>query len=36
VKARLAGTPGALTVVPTDVRLKEPKGLRKTLEKLLR
>jgi len=36
VKARVAGGPGALTIVPTDVRLKEPKDLRKTLDRLLR
>src|SRR5712692_6721267 len=36
VKARLAGGPGALTIVPTDVRIKEPKDLRKTLDRLLR
>src|SRR5216683_373045 len=35
VKARLAGGPGALTIVPTDVRIKEPKDLRKTLDRLL-
>jgi AsmA protein len=36
VKARVAGGPGALTIVPTDVRIKEPKDLRKTLDRLLR
>jgi len=36
VKARVAGAPGALTIVPTDVRIKEPKDLRKTLDRLLR
>ena len=36
VKARVAGNPGALTIVPTDVRLKEPKDLKKTLDRLLR
>jgi AsmA protein len=36
VKARVAGGPGALTIVPTDVRIKESKELRKTLERLLR
>jgi len=36
VKAHLAGAPGALTLVPTDVRLKEPKDLRKALDRLLR
>jgi hypothetical protein len=36
VKARVAGAPGALTIVPTDVRLKAPKDLRKTLDRLLR
>jgi AsmA protein len=36
VKARLAGGPGALTIVPTDIRIKEPKDLRKTLDRLLR
>jgi AsmA protein len=36
VKARVAGGPGALTIVPTDVRLKEPKDLRKALDRLLR
>jgi AsmA protein len=36
VKARLAGGPGSLSIVPTDLRLKEPKDLRKTLDRLLR
>jgi hypothetical protein len=36
VKARVAGGPGALTIVPTDVRIKEPRDLRKTLDRLLR
>ena len=36
VKARLAGASGSLTIVPTDVRVKEPKDLRKTLDRLLR
>jgi len=36
VKARVAGAPGALTIVPTDVRIKEPKDLRKTLDRLFR
>jgi AsmA protein len=36
VKARVAGGPGALTIVPTDVRLKEPKELKKALDQLLR
>jgi uncharacterized protein YhdP len=36
VKARVAGGPGALTIVPTDVRIKEPKDLRKTLDRLFR
>jgi hypothetical protein len=36
VKARLAGGPGSLSIVPTDVRLKEPKDLRKALDRLLR
>jgi AsmA protein len=36
VKARVAGAAGALTIVPVDVRLKEPKELRKALDKLLR
>jgi AsmA protein len=36
VKARVAGAPGSLTIVPTDVRLKEPQDLRKTLDRLLR
>jgi hypothetical protein len=36
VKARVAGPAGALTIVPMDVRLKEPKELRKALDKLLR
>jgi hypothetical protein len=36
VKARVAGGPGALSIVPTDVRLKEPKDLRKALDRLLR
>ncbi|HKW95263.1 MAG TPA: AsmA-like C-terminal region-containing protein, partial [Methylomirabilota bacterium] len=36
VKAHLAGGPGALTIVPTDVRIKESKELRKALDKLLR
>jgi len=36
VKARVAGGPGALTIVPTDVRIKEMKDLRKTLDRLLR
>lgn len=36
VKAHLTGAPGALTIVPTDVRLKEPKDLRKALDRLLR
>lgn len=36
VKARVAGGPGALTIVPTDVRIKEIKDLRKTLDRLLR
>jgi uncharacterized protein involved in outer membrane biogenesis len=36
VKARLAGAAGSLTIVPTDVRVKEPKDLRKALDRLLR
>ena len=36
VKARLAGGPGALTIVPTDVRIKEPKDLRKAIDRLFR
>jgi AsmA protein len=36
VKARVAGGPGALTIVPTDVRIKEPKDLKKALDRLLR
>jgi len=36
VKARITGGPGALSLVPTDVRLQEPKDLKKALEKLLR
>ena len=36
VKARVAGGPGALTIVPTDVRIKESKDLRKALDRLLR
>jgi AsmA protein len=36
VKARVAGGPGALTIVPTDIRIKEPKDLRKALDRLLR
>ncbi len=36
LKARVAGSPGALSIVPTDVRLKEPKDLRKALDRLLR
>jgi len=36
VKARVAGGPGALTIVPTDVRIKEMKDLKKTLDQLLR
>jgi AsmA protein len=36
VKARVAGGPGALTIVPTDIRIKEPRDLRKTLDRLLR
>ncbi|MGH7398621.1 MAG: AsmA-like C-terminal region-containing protein, partial [Candidatus Rokuibacteriota bacterium] len=36
VKARVAGGPGALTIVPTDVRIKDSKDLRKTLDRLLR
>ncbi|MGH7416064.1 MAG: AsmA-like C-terminal region-containing protein, partial [Candidatus Rokuibacteriota bacterium] len=36
VKARVAGGPGALTIVPTDVRIKNSKDLRKTLDRLLR
>ena len=36
VKARVAGGPGALSIVPTDVRLKEPKDLRKAIDRLLR
>jgi AsmA protein len=36
VKARVAGSPGALTIVPTDVRIREPKDLRKTLDRLFR
>jgi hypothetical protein len=36
VKARVAGASGSLTIVPTDVRLKEPQDLRKTLDRLLR
>jgi len=36
IRARVAGSPGALTIVPTDVRVKEPKDLRKTLDRLLR
>ncbi|HTG10726.1 MAG TPA: AsmA-like C-terminal region-containing protein, partial [Candidatus Eisenbacteria bacterium] len=36
VKARVAGGPGALTIVPTDVRIKESKDLKKALDRLLR
>jgi AsmA protein len=36
LKARVAGSPGALSIVPTDVRLKDPKDLRKALDRLLR
>jgi AsmA protein len=36
VKARVAGGPGNLSIVPTDLRVKEPKDLRKTLDRLLR
>ena len=36
VKARVAGSPGALTIVPTDVRIKESKELKKALDRLLR
>ncbi|MGH7403194.1 MAG: AsmA-like C-terminal region-containing protein, partial [Candidatus Rokuibacteriota bacterium] len=36
VKARVAGGPGALTIVPTDVRIRDSKDLRKTLDRLLR
>jgi uncharacterized protein involved in outer membrane biogenesis len=36
VKARLTGASGSLTIVPTDVRVKEPKDLRKALDRLLR
>jgi hypothetical protein len=36
VKARVAGGPGALTIVPTDVRVPEPKDLRKALDRLMR
>ena len=36
LKARVAGSPGALSIVPTDVRLREPKDLRKALDRLLR
>jgi AsmA protein len=36
VKARVAGGPGALTIVPTDVRIPQPKDLKKTLDRLLR
>src|SRR5216683_2048119 len=36
LKARVAGSPGALSIVPTDVRLKEPKDLRKAIDRLLR
>ncbi|HSE05724.1 MAG TPA: AsmA-like C-terminal region-containing protein [Methylomirabilota bacterium] len=36
VKARVAGGPGALTIVPTDVRIKDSKDLRKALDRLLR
>ena len=36
VKARLTGAAGSLTIVPTDVRVKEPKDLRKALDRLLR
>jgi hypothetical protein len=36
VKARVAGGPGNLSIVPTDLRLKEPKDLKKTLDRLLR
>jgi AsmA protein len=36
VKARVAGAPGALTIVPTDVRIPEPKDFRKALDRLLR
>ena len=36
VKAKVAGGPGNLTIVPTDLRLKEPKDLKKTLDRLLR
>lgn len=36
VRARLTGTAGALRIVPTDVRLQEPKDFRKMLDRLLR
>jgi hypothetical protein len=36
VKARLTGAAGSLSIVPTDVRVKEPKDLRKALDRLLR
>ncbi len=36
VKARVGGGPGNLSIVPTDLRLKEPKDLRKALDRLLR
>jgi len=36
VKARITGGPGALSLVPTDLRLQQPKDLKKTIEKLLR
>jgi uncharacterized protein YhdP len=36
VKARLTGAAGSLTIVPTDVRVKEPKDLRKALDRMLR
>ncbi len=36
VKARLTGAAGSMSIVPTDVRVKEPKDLRKALDRLLR
>ncbi len=36
VRATIAGAPGALTVVPTSVRVREGRDLRRLLDKLLR
>ena len=36
VKARLTGAAGSLSIVPTDVRVKESKDLKKALDRLLR